>query len=99
MRVGGIIAAYGESLVRLGRGNYSILVPSCLAGHSRHSHNTSRDVIIIRDTATAAGTPDNGRHWWPGHTGHHYRKLSCEQGVGWRHRYQVPDYRADDLGI
>ena len=97
MRVGGIlIGAYGESLVRLGRGNYSILVPSCLAGHS---HNTSRDVIIIRDTATAAGTPDNGRHWWPGHTGHHYRKLSCEQGVGWRHRYQVPDYRADDLGI
>ena len=68
MRVGGIIAAYGESLVRLGRGNYSILVPSCLAGHS---HNTSRDVIIIRDTATAAGTPDNGpplvawSHWSP----------------------------------
>ena len=71
MRVGGIIAAYGESLVRLGRGNYSILVPSCLAGHSRHSHNKSRDVIIIRDTATAAGTPDNGAplvawsHWSP----------------------------------
>ena len=74
MRVGGIIAAYGESLVRLGRGNYSILVPSCLAGHS---HNKSRDVIIIRDTATAAGTPDNGPplHYGPGWW--FFRSLLC----------------------